>query len=531
MKRIISFIILTVTLLMILTSLTSCGEKIDSESVKIIDVALTDEDYAFVCKKGNSSLVLDFNKFLEEIKENGVFDEIIAKYFEGSEDKSGYLITTDDVTNDDKKFVVATNCPFEPFEYIGNDGKIYGVDIEIAAAYAESRGLELVIKNIDFDSIFLQVENGYADIGMAGITVSEEREKIYSFTNTYFAASQKLIVSADCHDFDGCKTADDVNEVLSNLAGVKIGYQIGTTGGMYINGDADWGYDGFSNISGKGYLTGQEAIMDLANGNIYAVIIDEAPANALLKSNSPWAEKISVFVNTMQSAYFRELLIIGLINTIKVAVFGLIIGIVIGTMIAIVKVAPMYSPVMRILDKICTFYVAIFRGTPMVVQLLLAYYVILPALGIKNVEALFVGIAVFGLNSGAYVSEIMRGGLNSVDKGQLEAGRALGLSYNVAMIKIVIPQAIKNILPTLGNEFITLIKETSILSFITVYDLYTALSTIGSKNYEKMIPFIVMAIIYIVLVLIITLIVKVIESVLSKSDKKKQKGKGGKKHG
>ena len=166
----------------------------------------------------------------------------------------------------------------------------------------------------------------------------------------------------------------------------------------------------------------------------------------------------------------------------------------------------------------------------MVVQLLLAYYVLLPTIGIKNVDSIVVGIIVFGMNSGAYVAEIMRGGLNSVDKGQMEAGRAVGLSYPTTMLKIIIPQAIKNILPTLGNEFITLIKETSVLSFITVYDLYTALSTIGSKNYEKMVPYIVMALIYIVLVLLITLLVKALENAFAKSDKnrtvKKKKLKG-----
>ena len=232
-----------------------------------------------------------------------------------------------------------------------------------------------------------------------------------------------------------------------------------------------------------------------------------------------WGVKIEKFLSTMESEYFRKLLLDGLINTIKVAVVGLVIGILIGTVIAIVKVAPKYKRINRILDKICSVYVAIFRGTPMVVQLLLAYYVILPSMEIKGVNALTVGIVVFGMNSGAYVSEIMRGGLNSVDKGQMEAGRALGLSYNTTMIKVVIPQAIKNILPTLGNEFITLIKETSVLSFITVYDLYTALSTIGSKNYEKMVPYLVMALIYIILVLLITLLVKILENTFAKSDK------------
>jgi polar amino acid transport system permease protein len=144
---------------------------------------------------------------------------------------------------------------------------------------------------------------------------------------------------------------------------------------------------------------------------------------------------------------------------------------------------------------------------------------LLPALGIAVNSGVSVAIIMFGLNSGAYVSEIMRGGLNSVDPGQLEAGRAVGLTYATAMMKIVVPQAVKNILPTLGNEFITLIKETSVLSFITVYDLYTALSTIGSKNYEKMVPYIVMAMIYIVLVLMITLLVKILEKTLAKSDR------------
>nr|MBE6544600.1 amino acid ABC transporter permease [Oscillospiraceae bacterium] len=235
-----------------------------------------------------------------------------------------------------------------------------------------------------------------------------------------------------------------------------------------------------------------------------------------------WSVKWEKFLSTMESEYFRQLLVDGLANTVSVAVLGLLIGIVIGSVIAVVKVAPKYNLINRILDKICNVYVAIFRGTPIVVQLSLAYYVLLPSLGVKDVDSLIVGIIVFGMNSGAYVSEIMRGGLNSVDSGQMEAGRAVGLSYSTTMIKIVIPQAVKNILPTLGNEFITLIKETSVLSFITVYDLYTALiDTIGAKNYEKMVPYLVLAMIYIVLVLLITLLVKVLENIFAKSDKKR----------
>ena len=163
-------------------------------------------------------------------------------------------------------------------------------------------------------------------------------------------------------------------------------------------------------------------------------------------------------------------------------------------------------------------YTLIFRGTPIVAQLLIAYYVIIPSMDIK-VDALSVGCIVFGMNSGAYVSEIMRGGINSVDKGQLEAGRALGLTYPTTMIKIVVPQAIKNILPTLGNEFISLIKETSVLSFIAVYDLYKSLVDVGMVNYDSMIPYLMMGVIYIVLVLIISAGIKLIERRFAKSDR------------
>ena len=232
-----------------------------------------------------------------------------------------------------------------------------------------------------------------------------------------------------------------------------------------------------------------------------------------------WASKWKIFLDSINQESFQELIKTGLINTILIAVLGLVIGIVIGTFIAIIKVAPKYNIIVRIANKICTVYVAIFRGTPMVVQLLLAYYVFIPTFGIKGVDPLTVGIIVFGLNSAAYVSEIMRGGINSIDKGQLEAGRALGLKYSTTMIKIVIPQAIKNILPTIGNEFITLIKETSVVSFITVVDLYTAFNTIGTNTYSVVVPYLVMAVIYIVLVVIITVLIKLLEKGLSRSDK------------
>lgn len=209
---------------------------------------------------------------------------------------------------------------------------------------------------------------------------------------------------------------------------------------------------------------------------------------------------------------------VGLVNTLMIAILGLLIGIVIGTLIAAVKVMPKYKRWVRILDKICTVYVGFFRGTPLVVQLLITYYVMWPLLGIA-VSSLNTAIIVFGLNSAAYVSEIMRSGILSVDPGQMEAGRAVGLSYGTTMMQIVIPQAVKNILPTLGNEFIALIKDTSVVSFVAATDLYKTFTEIGNVRYEYFMPYLAMAVVYIVLVLLISWGIKIMERSLRKSDR------------
>lgn len=229
--------------------------------------------------------------------------------------------------------------------------------------------------------------------------------------------------------------------------------------------------------------------------------------------------KVNQFIEVFweQNGYQRVLE--GLQNTLIIAIAGLLIGILIGILIATVRVVPKYNKLPRILNGFCTFYVGLFRGTPMVVQLLVCYYVLLPLLGAK-LTGVQVSILVFGLNSGAYISEMMRAGIQSVDAGQMEAGRAVGLSFAVTMRKIVIPQAVKNILPTLGNEFIALIKETSVVSFVGASDLYVAFNYIGSNSYEFMVPYLVMAVIYIVIVMLISLGIKLMERSLRKSDRR-----------
>ena len=228
-----------------------------------------------------------------------------------------------------------------------------------------------------------------------------------------------------------------------------------------------------------------------------------------------WELFVKVFVTN--KGYLSVLS--GLKATAQIAFFGFLIGVAIGTIIAITKVLSKRSKAAKGVAVVGDAYVAFFRGTPIVVQLLLIYYVLFPLLGIK-VNNVIVAIIAFGMNSGAYVSEIMRSGILSVDSGQMEAGRSLGLSYGATMLKIVLPQALKNSLPALGNELIAITKETSVVGFIAVIDLTEAFKKLGGANYEYIIPYLMLALFYLVIVICLTLVIKLIERRLRRSDRR-----------
>ena len=215
-----------------------------------------------------------------------------------------------------------------------------------------------------------------------------------------------------------------------------------------------------------------------------------------------------------------KLVLRGLGVTILTAVSALIMGVIIGTMIAMLFVKKDRGIVGKIFHVIAKGYVGFFRGTPVTVQLLFIYFVIFPAIGLGLMPRVLVGILVFGLNSGAYVTEIMRGAFLSVDAGQTEAGRSLGLSSRTTMMRIVFPQAIKTAVPTIANEFVALLKETSVLYFIGGTDLTVAFQEIAASNYEYTIPYLLLAVVYLLLVLGSTAIIKKIEKRMRASDKR-----------
>lgn len=210
-------------------------------------------------------------------------------------------------------------------------------------------------------------------------------------------------------------------------------------------------------------------------------------------------------------------ILIGLRNTVIIAIAGLMIGIIIGSVIAAVKVAGTRNKVAKAFSYVGDIYTTVFRGTPIVVQLIIFHYVIFRGITIPQP---WEATLVFGLNSGAYVAEIMRGGIQSVDPGQLEAGRTLGLSYTATMLHIVLPQAIKNVIPTLGNELIALIKDTSVAGYAATLDLNAAFNAIAAATYDYMIPYVILALVYLVIVIALTLLIRLVERRLRKSEKR-----------
>lgn len=266
-------------------SFAACSGNTDNEAtakVKVIDIDLTEEEYAFGVDKDQAELLASVNDFIAKMMEDGTFDAICNNYF-GDGTPTPVVSAEEDAAKADTQLVVATNAAFEPFEYM--DGESYlGIDMEIAKALADSLGMELVIKNMDFDSVCLSVGQHKADIAMAGLTIKPEREEYVTFSNSYYSASQKIIVPAYNTEFGACQTAADVEAILKEKdATTKIGVQTGTTGQFYIEGDADWGFDGFATTC-TGYKNGSLAVQDLINGNIDYVVIDSAPATCITEA-------------------------------------------------------------------------------------------------------------------------------------------------------------------------------------------------------------------------------------------------------
>ena len=274
------FLSVFLTAALAVSMLAGCGSKNETATAKVIDIDLTNEEYAFGVDKNQPELLEKTNEFIAKIKSDGTLDEICKKYFSDGEPEAVKSATLD--TSKDQ-LVVATNAAFEPFEYTKGED-YYGIDMEIAKLLADELGKELVIENMDFDAVCLSVSQQKCDIAMAGLTINEEREEYVTFTDSYYSASQRLIVPSNVTTFDDCKTADDVAAKLAETkSSDQIGVQQGTTGQYYVEGSEDWDFPGLP-AKCVTYKSGSLAVQDMLNGNIQYVIIDAAPASAITEA-------------------------------------------------------------------------------------------------------------------------------------------------------------------------------------------------------------------------------------------------------
>lgn len=372
------------------------------------------EDYAICIDKSRTKLKNDINEALAKLKEDGTLKQIIDNYVGEDSVKGKQPYEIKNVSRDNGTLVVATNASFKPYEYYEN-GKITGLDMDMMQAVCDELGMKLQIEDMEFDSIISAVTSGKADVGTAGMTVTEDRLKNVDFTESYTTAKQVIIVKDP-------KAA-----------------------------------------------------------------IEAASFKERFKDN---------FITDQRYQYIVK----GFCNTILITIFAVLIGIILGGIIALIRTSHDRNGGLNILNLICRIYLTVMRGTPAVVQLLIFYYIILVSVDAK----LLVAVIAFGLNSAAYVAEVVRSGIMSVDMGQFEAGRSLGLNYRQTMGSIIIPQAFKNILPALCNEFISLLKETSISGYIALVDLTKAGDIIRSNTYDAFMPLIAVALIYLVIVMILT---------------------------
>lgn len=462
-----------------------------------------------------------------------------------------------------EKITVGTNAEYAPFEYLDSDGNLTGFDYKLLEAIAQEENLELEWKDMPFDSLVGSMETGNIQIIAAAIGPTKEREKSVDFSDVYYTGSQSIVSSQKTPLYD-----------FAGLSGKRVAVLEGSQSDFIVSGEnTDYGV--VENATVVRFKNAASAVMELKNGGVNAVLIDTIMAEIYcrqnddivyqtvdgteedtvyciekgntellntvnkglkkLKDNGEYDQiyekffsgendttQVQIADNTGIIGTFKFIFLQdnrwkyylnGLQVTILVSIMSVLLGTVIGLMAAMIKLNADRKKKETVLSRIIHIYVDVIRGTPSVLQLMIVYFAVFHS-RLGYVAA----VVSFGINSGAYVSEVIRAGIMAVDKGQQEAGRSLGLGYKDTMRFIIIPQALKNILPAMGNEFIQLIKETSILGYVGIMDLTKASSYVSSRTYQMFIPLITAGIMYYLIVKILSIFLEKMERRMRQSD-------------
>lgn len=437
----------------------------------------------------------------------------------------------------------ADYAPME-FEHTVNSKTEYaGVDIDLAKKIAKDNNLKLKIVNMSFDSLLGALKTGKIDIIISGMTSTPERKKQVDFSDSYMMTKNIMLVKKDkVNDYKDIK---DFNNK-------KVGAQKGTEQEKIAQTEIE-------NASITSLSRLPDVILALKSGKVEGVVVEKPVAEAYLKQNPKLGisnvkfneeEKDTVIAvpkdspkllsqinktikevkdkglidkymtnaaNAMNDdsgfiSKYGSFFLKGIKITILISLIGVALGSILGAFVALMKLSKI-----KIISWIASIYIEILRGTPMLVQVFIVFFGITAALGL-DISALVCGTIALVINSSAYIAEIIRAGINAVDKGQMEAARSLGLNYRQTMKSVIMPQAIKNILPALGNEFVTLIKESSIVSTIGVGEIMFNAQVVQGISFDPFTPLLVAAALYFVLTFVLTRIMNMIEGRLNASD-------------
>lgn len=437
----------------------------------------------------------------------------------------------------------ADYAPME-FEHTVNGKTEYaGVDIDLAKKIAKDNNLKLKIVNMSFDSLLGALKTGKIDIIISGMTSTPERKKQVDFSDSYMMTKNIMLVKKDkvneykdIKDFNnkkvGAQKGTEQEKIaqteienasitsLSRLPDVILALKIGKVEGAVVEKPVAEAYLkqnpklGISNVKFNeeekdtviAVPKDSPKLLSQINKTIKEVkdkgLIDKYMTNAANAMNDD-----SGFISKYGSFFLK-----GIKITILISLIGVALGSILGAFVALMKLSKI-----KIISWIASIYIEILRGTPMLVQVFIVFFGITAALGL-DISALVCGTIALVINSSAYIAEIIRAGINAVDKGQMEAARSLGLNYRQTMKSVIMPQAIKNILPALGNEFVTLIKESSIVSTIGVGEIMFNAQVVQGISFDPFTPLIVAAALYFVLTFVLTRIMNMIEGRLNASD-------------
>lgn len=520
--------------------------------------------FGFSVKKGSKYeyLVDDFNKALAEMKEDGTYETIMNKWFGSSDssestDYSSRLNLTGSVTAKatpvKSSYTIVADSSFAPFEYQDESGKYVGIDMELIKAIAEQQGFTITIQNPGFDAALNAVQAGQADAVIAGMSITDARKEIFDFSDAYYSSNILLAV----------KNGSDIAS-YEDLKGKTVGAKNGTASYTFLESNKDkYGYTlkAFDEASGM--------YDSLNSGSIDALMDDEAVLLYAIQQGRDFAtpvpgeksgeygfavkkganpELIEMFNNGLaalvESGKYDEILnkyfnsteetsattstvdettIIGLLKnnygqllsglgiTVGLALLSFAIAIIIGVIFGMFAVSPVKS-----LRVIASVFVDVVRGIPLMIVAAFIFW------GIPNliesmtgqqspINDFVAGTIALSLNSGAYIAEIVRGGIQAVPVGQMEASRSLGISYGTTMRKIILPQAGKIMLPNFINQFVITLKDTTIISAIGLVELFQAGKIIIARNYQSFRMYAILAIIYLVVITLLTRLARKLE--------------------